>query len=1229
MKIRAPIEFAIFVFIFMLVVEVLWAKDPDVAAKQRRQRDDDSESRAGRSELNLRCRSRDNQVVDWWLLYKPSMASYAEFAYFDSQSDKGNFLGVTSLADVSSPLTTTFSPLAESRVGSSVTYFGYSNEMNRLLDLFPLRGHSPVSNGFLAVDSSAEFRGFWLIHNDIYFPPSQEGQGRIISNPDNWGWMASGKDIQLTYLCISLQKHDTVASVLDFLRQLNPFTFLERVTMSSPMFLTKFLQRSNETAGQIYLEDVFTKYKTCLESIPGDRTYSDCVKSSEISTPGSSSFNLLSRNKGTVGDVCLDVSNPRPHLRKSLLPPLTNYNGIFAVVGENPKTHGVVCIGDMENTMVSEIQSDTNTLFAGETTDYILQKLISAHNNSEIDKYGGVSGGLVCFNHEALWDTLLTADLYMEGNCFDSIDDIKSNDLRMKRGKRTRDGSAEHSDHGQQHPKRMKTMERDPLLRRPLHGGTLNEDADVEMSDVEAESGRLGDVNAQERISGESLSHKDRITCLALHCDKYDDYAWLVYKPPEDEKDVSVVILKDLWAPRPGVTLKKLEGGIFIIDGNSGDIKIDSEAGQKLDIKLYRNLFDVPFNFDEMDLITDEYQAIRIENMKPKHREVHVQFRVSMTTVGDPDFETLKSGKTFNVKSTNNFEDFMHSQMQQNEIPMCFDWCPLEGCSYKILKRSPDVEEIEYKLLGRSCKLNDESPPDTLINTARDGGCTHEMFRSYQCLIYETTETQCDVEVEAVGFGATEFPIEPLSNIDIKYSPSELLFLKYRFCQSNIIQYLFYGAPWEKDAIKIKPDKPTKKKKRSTHERVKRKVVDEGTDITDCNRFFAGDPWPPKVTNTADKDLVRICQTCRRPAASTNDYCFATLFNTYLRLPEYSAYAIKSTPARFKAGTVIYSRGDLKGDQTLWNRFEIGLCRNNPAPNSPLVYKAGDAMCEDLGAVTVRPIPGPAATQVTHYDWAGPKGNVVRTPHRTTCTTAKVSKPQCVDKQQYASEFVLANQAARSVLYDKGHLNPSGIHNHDLYEMGATFILTNAAAQIGKDFNQREWLLLECLLRTYIFYMRKTSTGGVLNSEVYLLTGTHATKKKQILGTVLTDPEFFWTAMCDPEQKISIAFMGTNDPNWNQPSRITIFASLEEFHDWLWEKGTDKKIFPGKFQDCMLNAKRLNLRNVPTTMNCYNPTKGLPHAVNVQPMANRWRVVILLDQGIRLLSGFLNRNVLG
>ncbi|XP_070533441.1 uncharacterized protein [Ptychodera flava] len=1166
-----------------LHLDVLKAMNSKLSGQSQTSDDDKKQFDKG----ELKCKSSKGDVVDWWLMYKSD--DFETFAYFDSNDkDDPGTLGDMLANDPSSPLTRTFSPLL-STDKSEVSHFGYTNELNRLIDKFPMRKPAPVSNGFLAIRGEGA-TGFWMAHNDLYFPPSKDG--REIS--DEWGWINSASDIQLTYLCISIDSKTDLNSILSFLGQINPFVFLVRLGSSPTEQLTSFLERSHETNGNIYSNRVFENYKTCLKSMPGsNRNYSECLKSNVIKGGSSHGFTLLSRNKATVGAICLDVrKNQTLQLRKSLLPPFRNFLSIFAVVGQGSITAGWVCLGDLENEMLLEDKNNTESIvyqssdtasyegpldagsphqlpeeFSEERLDFVMQKPINSLKSTHHEIYGGVSGGLICFKHKELWGELVVDELFMEGDCENSLGEMQWQGALRRSGDEQDKGQGLPSKYrekqeSEKKKRTTKVVEDENKRERKMEKSKVSKTNSTKLGKPfgkqPANCRVLGDKPATDSLpdgnqtdcmddgrNGTTENRETEIPCYAFHCDEFlEDYAWLLWRPPMEPRELVVDVYE--YNRRDELKAKKKMERKLTFEITEGGTEIKpAEIRHNYDIRIYTNQSKIPFKIAdsfrdkaEGRQFKEEYMGLLIGKLRGgRDMPWKIQYKFDITFKGNESNSTdeERAITITSVMSMRKHREKMRNPGQlEKGFSMCVDWCPLASCKYNLYLRGDDDGATQHK----SCNIpgigfSEHHVIRRLEGRADQLKCTPEKFSNLECVVYQDTESTCKTDSPV---GEDDIALVPLDEIyDVgDLDEGVLLRVYYTFCRGNIINSLFYGSYIRTTTdISLEDDNNPNRRRRAVYE-------DGGQSPNECNKFFAGNQWAPSVEDDGQK--VRICQTCYVSNTDRDDYkfCYATLYNTKYRIPEYSAY----TSLR---ENVLNAKPRKRPDN--WNNYEIGLCKDD---NDKPVYK-GENRCKNIGRVMINDLRGNGMFASFNCD-------------------LKVSDDECGGLQMVNSEY------SKIPGFHRGHLNPFAINQYDEEEGDATFTLTNAAPQ-RKEFNSGPWMRNERKILDYMKYMASSS-------KVYILTGVKGRDK--IVETSygnLVIPEYFWTVLCDPGKGNSggrfIAYSGSNKENVENSNRIEMFDSLDMFQKWLYGENSGKEVFPGS-KICK-TAKYVDMNTIPNT----------------------------------------------
>lgn len=152
-------------------------------------------------------------------------------------------------------------------------------------------------------------------------------------------------------------------------------------------------------------------------------------------------------------------------------------------------------------------------------------------------------------------------------------------------------------------------------------------------------------------------------------------------------------------------------------------------------------------------------------------------------------------------------------------------------------------------------------------------------------------------------------------------------------------------------------------------------------------------------------------------------------------------------------------------------------------------------------------------------------------------------------RESKAKDFVKKYEGSQAITadykhtgYDRGHLNPNGIHCGDARL--ATFTLTNVAP-MDACFNRIHWKIWEGYLQSFL----KTKFGDQSDKDIkaYIVTGTVPGNEKipqkddcmEIRDFErVTVPSHIWTAVCykhhkDDKKSFSFGYLGENKPEFN------------------------------------------------------------------------------------------------
>lgn len=233
---------------------------------------------------------------------------------------------------------------------------------------------------------------------------------------------------------------------------------------------------------------------------------------------------------------------------------------------------------------------------------------------------------------------------------------------------------------------------------------------------------------------------------------------------------------------------------------------------------------------------------------------------------------------------------------------------------------------------------------------------------------------------------------------------------------------------------------------------------DGSDEVSYCDEFFFGSYFPRMQGNQSD--LVKLCQT-QQHTGYEGPEVYATLFNSYERIPVYSATKIQLYP-----NCSGYSRPDEKS----WSRVSLTLCDSyKTASASPSRIGHGGQQLEKCGQY-----------QALDSDYKG-------------------------------------NRAKIDV--DRGHLNPNAINCQDQENQMATFTLTNAAPQFAA-FNENAWRQYECITeyvilnhvpseRVYIITGTWGTAKDAQGKAMWMNADSHEKNPVKI-------PGYYWKAVCYP-----------------------------------------------------------------------------------------------------------------
>ncbi|XP_078685350.1 uncharacterized protein LOC144918422 [Branchiostoma floridae x Branchiostoma belcheri] len=312
--------------------------------------------------------------------------------------------------------------------------------------------------------------------------------------------------------------------------------------------------------------------------------------------------------------------------------------------------------------------------------------------------------------------------------------------------------------------------------------------------------------------------------------------------------------------------------------------------------------------------------------------------------------------------------------------------------------------------------------------------------------------------------------------------------------------------------------------------------------LSNCPKFFAGDSWPP--SSYGDSSASRACRICQRQEDSDKVF-FATLYNPYFRIPEYTATAI--TRNRKAKST--------KRNDSLWKRVQLGLCSND--------YLNGFSK--------------------STKKWGVRK---IETRDKTKL------EEECGDCQALCEDLGACGLHI-------GHINPRHINDNEQDAVDATFSMINMAPQ-APYFNGVGWAGIE---RQIANKAEEIFEKAKANKILYVITGTKTDNTllvnvfdylnvdnyipgfqadNWVKGRVLF-PKYFWVAVCYTGdtgaglEAFGYGYYGLNRDVEGEKSKIEKL-SLPEFDRWLYGTlwGYVKHIFQGSL-DC--TSKNLRMRD--------------------------------------------------
>lgn len=230
-----------------------------------------------------------------------------------------------------------------------------------------------------------------------------------------------------------------------------------------------------------------------------------------------------------------------------------------------------------------------------------------------------------------------------------------------------------------------------------------------------------------------------------------------------------------------------------------------------------------------------------------------------------------------------------------------------------------------------------------------------------------------------------------------------------------------------------------------------------------CNEYFHGLPWPmlKDVGDDSTRSLVKLCQKFENGTGVT---LYATLYNTFTRIPIYSANKV-----------VLYPNQKInpRPDEDAWKKVATGLCNIGVLPKTPIYSNLGHVKSEMY--------------------------------------------KKCRKFQAVTSDYTNNHMG-----FDRGHLSPNHINSRNCEKQLGTFTLTNAAPQYA-DFNEQSWRIFECVTEFTIIdfvpgepvYIITGTYGSALDKhgKPIWLNKNNSTK---FYKNPVKAPGFYWKAVCYP-----------------------------------------------------------------------------------------------------------------
>ena len=188
-------------------------------------------SAAPSAAVQLGCRDQNNNLVDWYVLYKLPILTYAQgfarngsaYLHFSSASTEGQWsLSEVAIDDPASPPGLTLTPVYDAPERDDLQYVFYNDE-------WPDGSSSSTKGHTKGAVAFAGDQGFWMIHSVPKFPPAP-GEGR------QYSYASNGYTYGQSFLCITFptSELDKVAKQVTLNE---PFTYASKDFIYHPLKL--------------------------------------------------------------------------------------------------------------------------------------------------------------------------------------------------------------------------------------------------------------------------------------------------------------------------------------------------------------------------------------------------------------------------------------------------------------------------------------------------------------------------------------------------------------------------------------------------------------------------------------------------------------------------------------------------------------------------------------------------------------------------------------------------------------------------------------------------------------------------------------------------------------------------------------------------------------------------------------------------------------------------------